>query len=165
VFAHEVRARYAEVDAQGVVFNAHYLTWVDDAMSAWLEAVGYRGASWDAAPAGGGGGQAADEVGWDLMVRHASLDWRGSARFGDRVRIACSVRRWGTTSFDVVYQLSCGGRDLVEVVITYVGIRNAPDGTWSTAPVPARLRHLLAADGPPGDSADGSDADVPRGGG
>lgn len=143
MFAHEVRARYAEVDAQGVVFNAHYLTWVDDAMSAWLEAVGYRGASWDAEPVVADGARPDDEVGWDVMVRHATLDWRGSARFGDRVRIGCSVVRWGTTSFDVRYELTTRGEDLVEVVVTYVGIRNEPDGSWSKAPVPERFRCLL----------------------
>ena len=33
-----VKVRYAEVDAQQVVFNAHYLTWCDVASSGWAEA-------------------------------------------------------------------------------------------------------------------------------
>jgi acyl-CoA thioester hydrolase len=32
--------RYAECDQQGVVFNGHYLTWCDEAATAWMAAVG-----------------------------------------------------------------------------------------------------------------------------
>lgn len=138
MFTHDIRVRYAEVDQQRVVFNAHYLTWVDDAMSAWLEAVGYRGASW-AQP----GDQPAGEQGWDFMVRHAEVDFRGSAAFGDRVAIDCEVARWGTSSFDVAFDIRVGERHLVAAVLTYVGIRNLPDGTWEKAAVPSRFRSLL----------------------
>jgi len=133
-FVHEIRVRYGEVDMQGVVFNAHYLAWVDDAMSAWLEAVGYRGSSW--APPG-------EAPGWDFMVRHATLDWRGSATFGDTARIACRVARWGTTSFDVSFAVGVEDAVLVEVVLTYVGVRASADGTPEAAPVPEAFRLLL----------------------
>lgn len=147
MFTHDIRVRYAEVDQQRVVFNAHYLTWVDDAMSAWLEAAGYKGASW-AEP----GDQPPDEAGWDFMVRHAEIDFRGSATFGDRVAIDCSVERWGTSSFDVAFDVRVGERRLVAVLLTYVGIRNLPDGSWEKATVPGRFRALLsspAAEGGP----------------
>lgn len=32
--------RYGEVDQQGVVFNAHYLTWFDEACTAFLDHLG-----------------------------------------------------------------------------------------------------------------------------
>ena len=32
-FTHTFRVRYAEVDAQGIVFNAHYLTYFDCAIT------------------------------------------------------------------------------------------------------------------------------------
>lgn len=141
MFTHRVRVRYAEVDLQGVVFNAHYLTWVDDAMSAWLAAVGYRGASWGDDEPG-----APDEEGWDLMVRHATLDWRGSAGFGDVVDIDCEVPRWGTTSFDVRFGLRVEDRPVVDIVLTYVGVRTDPDtGATTKATVPARLRRGLSS--------------------
>ena len=34
------QVRYAEVDQQGLVFNAHYLTWADEACTAGFEEVG-----------------------------------------------------------------------------------------------------------------------------
>ena len=39
-FVHRVRPRYAEVDAQGVVFNAHWLTYFDEACTRFFEAWG-----------------------------------------------------------------------------------------------------------------------------
>ena len=33
-------ARFVECDQQGVVFNAHYLPWADEAVNAWWEAAG-----------------------------------------------------------------------------------------------------------------------------
>lgn len=145
MFEHEIRVRYAEVDLQGVAFNAHYLTWVDDAMSAWFEHVGFRGASW---ADDGAGVEAEDERGWDVMVRHADIDWVGSAAFGERVRITTGVARWGTTSFDVRFVLAVGGRHVATAVLTYVGTRVAPDGTVAAAPVPPRLRALLGEASP-----------------
>ena len=39
-FVHRVRPRYAEVDQQGVVFNAHWLTYFDDACTRFFESIG-----------------------------------------------------------------------------------------------------------------------------
>ena len=41
-YRHTIPVRYAEVDMQQVVFNAHYLAYVDDAMSAWMRATGLQ---------------------------------------------------------------------------------------------------------------------------
>ncbi|PRC55359.1 acyl-CoA thioesterase, partial [Mycobacterium sp. ITM-2017-0098] len=35
-----IAPRYAEVDQQGVVFNGHYLTWFDEACTAFLDDLG-----------------------------------------------------------------------------------------------------------------------------
>jgi len=37
-----LRVRYAEVDAQGVVFNAHYLTYFDTAITEFMRASGFN---------------------------------------------------------------------------------------------------------------------------
>ena len=39
LFRHRIRVRYGEVDREGVVFNAHYLAYIDDAMENWLEPI------------------------------------------------------------------------------------------------------------------------------
>ncbi len=40
-FFHPLRVRYAEIDLQGVVFNAHYLTYFDTAITEFLRHSGY----------------------------------------------------------------------------------------------------------------------------
>ena len=59
--------RYVECDQQGVVFNAHYLTWADEASNAWWAA---RGLPWDALVARGA----------EYVVKASTLDWTSSAR-------------------------------------------------------------------------------------
>ncbi len=41
-FTHTFRVRYAEVDAQGIVFNAHYLTYFDCAITEYYRALRYN---------------------------------------------------------------------------------------------------------------------------
>ena len=40
-FHYSFRIRYSEVDAQGIVFNAHYLTFFDTAMTEYLRHIYY----------------------------------------------------------------------------------------------------------------------------
>ena len=41
-FTHTFRVRYAEVDAQGIVFNAHYLTYFDCAITEYYRKLKYN---------------------------------------------------------------------------------------------------------------------------
>jgi acyl-CoA thioester hydrolase len=125
VFRHEIPVRYAEVDMQGVVFNSHYLAYVDDAMSHWMRSVGYD--------------YGVDD--FDFMVRHAEIDWRGSATYHDVVQIDCATVRWGTTSFDVRFDIKVREETVVEITLTYVGIEPA---TKKKAPVPDGFRAALS---------------------
>jgi acyl-CoA thioester hydrolase len=124
-FRHEIAVRYAEVDMQGVVFNSHYLAYVDDAMSHWMRSVGYD--------------YGID--GFDFMVRHAEVDWQGSATYGDTIQIDCTAERWGTTSFDVRFDIKVREQTVVAVVLTYVGIAV---GTKDKAAVPSAFRAALS---------------------
>jgi acyl-CoA thioester hydrolase len=124
-FRHEFPVRFAEVDMQGVVFNSHYLAYVDEAMSHWMRAAGYDY-----------GGDA-----FDFMVRHAEVDWQGSATYGDTVQIDCVVERWGATSFDVGFDIRVREQTVVAITLTYVGI----DPTTKTkSEIPDAFRSALS---------------------
>jgi acyl-CoA thioester hydrolase len=121
---HELRVRYAEVDMQRHVFNAHYLTYVDEALDAWMrQALG-------------------DEYldGLDMVLKRAELTWHGSATFGDLLAIDVGVRRWGNTSFDVGFQGAVGEQPVFEAVVTYVSVT---PGTMDPTPVPEAIRAAL----------------------
>jgi acyl-CoA thioester hydrolase len=123
-FHHELRVRYAECDMQGVVFNAHYLAYVDDAMTRWMGTLG----------------QPYTEFGWDCMVVRAELDWRGSARFDDVLELECDIVKWGRTSFVAGFELHVGDRPVARVELTYVGVAL---GTTDTMPPPPEFRRAL----------------------
>jgi acyl-CoA thioester hydrolase len=121
-YRHELRVRYAEVDMQRVVFNAHYLTYVDEACDAWMRShlgEGYL------------------DDGFDMMLKRAELTWSGSASFGDTLAIDVAVSRWGTTSFDVSFQGSVGEEPVFEATVTYVSVD--PE-SHRPAPVPEAIR-------------------------
>jgi len=126
---HELRVRYGEVDVQGVVFNAHYLAYCDDAADTW-----FRSMAWDPVRSG-----------WDVMVKKAVLEWHWPAGIGDVLAIDVKVVRWGTTSFDVGFTGTVKGRPVFGATLTYVGVGS---GTAVPAPVPGTFKQ--AAGGPPG---------------
>ena len=103
---HRISIRYGECDQQGVVFNAHYLAFVDDAMDHWMRALG--GEEWTS--------------GWDVMLKSAAVTWEGPARWPEVLEIDCEVRRWGRTSFDVGFAMRVGARAVADAVVTYVSI-------------------------------------------
>ncbi|WP_226361142.1 thioesterase family protein [Pseudonocardia sp. ICBG1142] len=70
-FEFPVRVRYHEVDAQGVVFNAWYLAWFDEAMTEFLE---HRGLTY----------RAMLDAGYDIQLVHTELDWRAGVGSGPR---------------------------------------------------------------------------------
>jgi acyl-CoA thioester hydrolase len=106
VFTHRIPIRYGEVDMQGVVFNAHYLAYCDDACDTWLRAALGR----------------FEELGWEVMVVKAVVEWSGKAGVGDVLDIDLGIARWGRTSFDVGFRGHVGDRDVFTATITYVGV-------------------------------------------
>jgi acyl-CoA thioester hydrolase len=78
--ASELRVRYAETDAMGVVYYANYLVWFELGRTEWIRAhgVSYR---------------ELEEQGVLLPVTHASCDYRQSARYDDLIRIETTVAR------------------------------------------------------------------------
>jgi len=121
---HEIPIRYGEVDIQRVVFNAHYLAFLDDAVDHWL-----RELHGDY-----------ESIGFDFMVKRADLVWHGSAGLGDTLEIESAVSRWGTTSFDVTHQLHVGDRDVMTAVTTYVSVT---PGTSTPVAPPDEVRRFL----------------------
>jgi acyl-CoA thioester hydrolase len=122
------RARYYEVDQQGVVFNSWYLAWFDEAMLIFLSRRGLDNAALTAA-------------GIDYQLVRSEIDWRTGVRFDEPVEIAVRPRRIGTTSFDVHFSVRRAGTETCAARIVYVVV--ARDGTGKI-PVPDLLRAALS---------------------
>jgi acyl-CoA thioester hydrolase len=127
-YRHELRVRYAEVDMQGHVFNAHYLTYADEALGSWFrETLGDP-----------------NDDDLQMVLKRAQLTWHSPANFDDLLAVDVSIPRWGNTSFDVLYQGAVGERPVFEAVVTYITV--APDVAQTgprPIPVPDRVRAAL----------------------
>jgi acyl-CoA thioester hydrolase len=125
-FVHRIRVRYAEIDGQGVVFNAHWLTYFDDTCTRFMNSLGLGPDFW--------------VTEFDVMLVKATLEWAGPARFDEWIDIEAVPVRLGTKSFDMRYRASVAGRAACEAVITYVAVE---PGSNSTMAVPDRVRSVL----------------------
>jgi len=120
--------RWAEIDAQKIVFNGHYLMYFDTAMTAYWRALALPYA------------ETMESLGGDLYVRKATLEYHASARQDDVLDVGMRCARIGTSSM-----LFCGGvfrqgELLVSGEIVYVF---ADPHTQTSKPVPEPLRKLL----------------------
>ena len=124
-YRHSLRIRYGECDMQGVVFNANYLAYVDDAVDTWVrERLGHF-----------------EDFGFDFMLKKATFEWQGPATFGDTIDLDLAVDRWGNSSFDVGVEGTAGGRPVFTATVVYVSVvpkKNTP------TPVPAAVREALS---------------------
>jgi len=120
--------RFVECDAQGIVFNGHYLVWCDEATTSWLERSGVPYASLRAR-------------GLDFSVVGATLSWSSPARYGDVVDLHVTPERAGRTSWALRHEVRVGERLCCTVVITYV----VTGEDARPAPLPDDLRAALQA--------------------
>jgi acyl-CoA thioester hydrolase len=128
-FTMPVAVRYLEVDAQGVVFNAWYLAWFDEAMAAFLAHGGLPYASMTAA-------------GFDVQLVRSEIDWKAGIGFGDQVEIAVSTARIGNTSFALDFEVRRGAGGEVTCTARTVYVVIATDGTGKRK-VPALIADAL----------------------
>lgn len=108
-FTQLLRVRYAECDAQQVVFNARYVEYVDVAFTEFTRAV------W-------GGYDKILERGLDSQVVSMSVDWVSSATFDDVLAIAVECDHIGNTSYAMTFdiRLRDSGQKIAKARAVYV---------------------------------------------
>jgi YbgC/YbaW family acyl-CoA thioester hydrolase len=79
---------------QKVVFNAHYLTYIDTAIAEYWRDAGL------AYPDG-----YVDHYGADLFLRKATVDYVGSARYDDQLSVLCRVANLGRSSMTMRFEI------------------------------------------------------------
>ena len=95
-FSTDVRARFAETDAQGVVHNSVYLVWFEIARIAYLEEYA-------------GGYPALRETGLESFVLESHVRYREPAHFDDRLRIDARVGELRGARFRFDYEVRRDG--------------------------------------------------------
>jgi YbgC/YbaW family acyl-CoA thioester hydrolase len=127
-FFHRLRVRWAEVDMQKIVFNAHYLMYVDTAVADYWRALAlpYE--------------EAMHQLEGDLYVKKATVEFNASARMDDRLDIGLKCARIGTSSMLFQAGIFRGNELLITCELVYVF---ADPATQTSRPVPQALRDIL----------------------
>jgi YbgC/YbaW family acyl-CoA thioester hydrolase len=123
-----LRVRWAEVDMQKIVFNGHYLMYVDTAVAGYWRALAmpYH--------------ETMEYLGGDLFVRKATLEYLGSARYDDTLDVGIRCTRIGNSSLLFGAGVYRGDTLLVSGELVYVF---ADPKTQTSLAVPLQLRELL----------------------
>lgn len=129
-FVHRLRVRWQEVDAQQVVFNGHYLGYLDVATSEYWRAVGLPYPD------------AMTHLGGDLYARHHSLSYHAPAQLDDWLDIGLRCESIGNSSIKIAWAVWCDHRLLVtgDVVYVYTDL-----STRRAHPVPEAFRRQVRA--------------------
>ncbi|HNK18252.1 MAG TPA: YbgC/FadM family acyl-CoA thioesterase [Piscinibacter sp.] len=127
-FFDHLRVRWAEIDAQKIVFNAHYLMYFDTAVAGYWRALALPYA------------ESMESLGGDLYVRKATIEYHGSARYDDRLDVGMRCARIGNSSIQFLGGVFRADELLVEGELIYVF---ADPHTQTSRPVPPALRELL----------------------
>jgi len=129
-FLDRLRVRWAEIDSQNIVFNGHYMMYLDTAVAGYWRALAMPYA------------QAMAQLGGDIYVRKATLEYHASARYEDMLDVGMRCGRVGTSS--MVFSGAVFRQDtlLVSGELVYVF---ADPATQTSKPVPPQLRALFEA--------------------
>lgn len=131
-FHHRFRVRYSEIDGQGIVFNAHYLTYIDTAITEYFRALpyDYKGET--------------EKSGIDFHTVRSLVEYAKPAAFDEEIDVCVKVGRIGRSSirFDIEIH-GCDAEDLRitgQCVWVYTN-----QTTHATEPVDPRLVQLMIA--------------------
>ncbi len=128
-FVHRLRVRYHECDAQGHVFNANFVAFIDVALTElWREALG----AYD---------RMIDEHGVDLVVGEVGVRFLAPVRFDDELDVGLTITRLGTTGMTTDVAMRRGEELCVTGTIRHVFVTA---GTAEKTPVPDAVRAGLA---------------------
>jgi YbgC/YbaW family acyl-CoA thioester hydrolase len=121
--------RWAEVDMQKIVFNAHYLMYFDTAIADYWRflALPYE--------------EGMRQLQGDLYVKKATVEFHASARMDDRLEVGMKCSRVGNSSILFTGAIFRAEELLITCELVYVF---ADPATQTSRPVPAPLREMLA---------------------
>ena len=124
-----LRVRFAETDMQGIVFNGHYLTYIDTAVTEYLRHLSYPY-------------QEMVKSGCDFVLARVSCDFRSPAHFDDPLEVHTRVVELKTRSFVVQFEIYREGETapLFTASSVYVGIDPA---TKRPLPLPEQFRQIV----------------------
>ena len=126
-FHHEIRVRFAETDAMGIVHHSRYLPYLEEARVAYLREIGHPYTEWR-------------DNGQDSAVLEAYVRYVRPLRFDDVVAVHLRLGSATRTTFQMAYLLTVGG----EIAATAVTVHGMVTASGRPTRLPAWLVELGA---------------------
>jgi len=127
---YRLRVRWAEADMQGIVFNGHYLTYFDVAVTEYWRALGLPYPETTA------------DTGGEMYAVKATLEYHSPARYDDELEILMRCARIGRSSLTFLVEIWRGDTHVVSGELIYV---HADPETRRSAPLSPRLLEAIRA--------------------
>ncbi|WP_295686392.1 thioesterase family protein [uncultured Nevskia sp.] len=131
-FCYRLRVRYAECDAQKVVFNARYGDYVDLATTEYLRALGF--------------GEELIDGRLDYQLVKQTTEWKAPARFDDVLCASVSTQQLGNTSFVLAVEFRRHGQ--VDLLARSETVYVMVSPTLTKMPLPPNFRSALTRGAP-----------------
>ena len=94
-FGHDIRVRFVETDAMGIVHHSNYLAYFEEARVAYLQSIGHPFTEWR-------------DAGLESPVLESFVRYRQPLRFDDVVTVHVALARLTGASFQMAYLVAVG---------------------------------------------------------
>ncbi len=130
-FLFDFRVRYSEIDGQGVVFNAHYLTYFDVTITELFRQMGFDYVAYP------------KETGCDFHLVKSLVNYEKPLLFDTEFQVGCRIAKIGNSS--LVFELAVFDRHTADRYATGEIIWvNTDQSTHQTVRVPDDIRSMIA---------------------
>lgn len=126
-FHHRLRVRYAEIDAQSIVFNAHYLTYFDTSVTEFFREIGIQFSSHDAST-----------LDYDYHLVKSMIEYHAPIYFDEVIDIYVGVARIGNSSLTFKLFIFVGDEDTARTSGEIIWV-HANRKTGKSSPLPADI--------------------------
>lgn len=127
-FVYRHRVRWVECDPQWVVFNGHYLTFFDVAVTEYARAVGLPNVL------------SQQRTGKEFFARKATVEYHAPAKYDDELQIHVRVGYIGNTSLRFVLEIYCDQTLVTSGELVYVCVDSQ---TRTSTPLPVDWKRAV----------------------
>lgn len=129
-FSYNFRIRYSEVDAQKIVYNSHYLTFLDVSIFEFFDAIGFNQEEY------------IKETNNEFHTVRAVVEYKAPATLGDTIEVLTRIKKIGNSSITFQQEIYLHESDKLLATGEIVWVNTNQDAMVPTT-VPDYLRQLL----------------------
>ena len=129
-FSYNFRIRYSEVDAQKIVYNSHYLTFLDVSIFEFFDAIGFNQEEY------------IKETNNEFHTVRAVVEYKAPATLGDTIEVLTRIKKIGNSSITFQQEIYLHESDKLLATGEIVWVNTNQEEMIPTS-VPDNLRQLL----------------------